>query len=56
VSQFNPFFYLIDGFRYGFFLASDAEPMLSLAVTAVFLVLLSAVALLMLQKGYKIRG
>jgi ABC-2 type transport system permease protein len=56
VSQFNPFFYLIDGFRYGFFGLSDADPMLSLTVTLVFLVLLSAVALLMLQKGYKIRG
>ena len=56
VSQFNPFFYLIDGFRYGFFLASDANPMLSLLVTLFFLVVLSAIALLMLQKGYKIRG
>lgn len=56
VSQFNPFFYLIDGFRYGFFLASDADPLLSLGVSLVFLVLLSAVALLMLQKGYKIRS
>jgi ABC-2 type transport system permease protein len=56
VSQFNPFFYLIDGFRYGFFGQSDADPMLSLTVTVVFLVALSAVALLMLQKGYKIRS
>ena len=55
VSQFNPFFYLIDGFRYGFFLASDADPMLSLAVSVVFLLGLSAMAVLMLQKGYKIR-
>jgi len=55
VSQFNPFFYLIDGFRYGFFGQSDADPMLSLGVTMVFLVGLSAVALLMLHKGYKIR-
>ena len=56
VSQFNPFFYLIDGFRYGFFGQSDADPMLSLAVTLVFWVVLSAVALLMLHKGYKIRS
>jgi ABC-2 type transport system permease protein len=55
VSQFNPFFYLIDGFRFGFFAQSDADPMLSLGVTLVFLVALSAVALLMLHKGYKIR-
>lgn len=56
VSQFNPFFYLIDGFRYGFFGQSDADPLVSLLVTLVFLVALSAVALLMLQKGYKIRS
>jgi len=56
VSQFNPFFYLIDGFRYGFFLASDADPMLSLMVSLVFLIVLSAIAVLMLQKGYKIRS
>jgi ABC-2 type transport system permease protein len=55
VSQFNPFFYLIDGFRYGFFGQSDADPVLSLGVTVVFLVALSTVALLMLHKGYKIR-
>lgn len=55
VSQFNPFFYLIDGFRFGFFGQSDADPVLSLAVTLIFLVVLSAVALLMLHKGYKIR-
>jgi len=55
VSQFNPFFYLIDGFRYGFFGQSDADPMLSLGVILAFLVVLSAVALLMLHKGYKIR-
>ncbi|HEC20062.1 MAG TPA: metal-dependent hydrolase [Gammaproteobacteria bacterium] len=56
VSQFNPFFYLIDGFRFGFFGQSDADPLLSLGVTLIFLVALSALALLMLQKGYKIRG
>lgn len=55
VSQFNPFFYLIDGFRYGFFRESDADPMLSLAVTVVFMLVLSALAMLMLHKGYKIR-
>jgi ABC-2 type transport system permease protein len=55
VSQFNPFFYLIDGFRYGFFGQSDADPILSLEVTVVFLLVLSAVAMMMLHKGYKIR-
>jgi ABC-2 type transport system permease protein len=32
VSHLNPFFYMIDGFRYGFFGVSDVSPWLSLAV------------------------
>ncbi|NOX76588.1 MAG: ABC transporter permease [Gammaproteobacteria bacterium] len=56
VSQFNPFFYLIDGFRYGFFGQADASVWLSLLVSLGFLLAISAVCLLMLQKGYKIRG
>lgn len=56
VSLFNPFFYLIDGFRYGFFGQSDTEVTTSLIVSAGFLVLISLVCLVMLQKGYKIRG
>jgi ABC-2 type transport system permease protein len=56
ISQFNPFFYLIDGFRYGFFGVSDARVDISLGVTVVFLLLISLVALVMLEKGYKIRG
>lgn len=56
ISLFNPFFYLIDGFRYGFFGVSDADVGTSLLVSAGFLVLISAVCLVMLEKGYKIRG
>ena len=36
VSHFNPFFYMIDGFRYGFFGQSDVSPWLSMAVVVVF--------------------
>ena len=32
LSHFNPFFYMIDGFRYGFFGVSDVSPLLSLTV------------------------
>jgi ABC-2 type transport system permease protein len=32
ISRFNPFFYMIDGFRHGFFGVSDVSPWLSLAV------------------------
>ncbi|MEI7536021.1 MAG: ABC transporter permease [Comamonadaceae bacterium] len=55
VSHLNPFFYMIDGFRYGFFGASDVSPWLSLSVVATALVLVSAVAVTLLRVGYKIR-
>ena len=55
VSHLNPFFYMIDGFRYGFFGASDVAPSASLAVVAVSLALLSALTLRLLRKGYKLR-
>jgi ABC-2 type transport system permease protein len=55
ISHLNPFFYMIDGFRYGFFGASDFAPAISLAVVAVSLALLSALCLRLLKDGYKIR-
>jgi ABC-2 type transport system permease protein len=55
VSHFNPFFYMIDGFRYGFFGKSDVSPWTSLAIVAVFFVALAAVAINMLRRGYKLR-
>jgi ABC-2 type transport system permease protein len=56
VSHLNPFFYMIDGFRYGFFGQSDASPWLSLSVVGVSLLLISAVAVHLLRIGFKIRG
>jgi ABC-2 type transport system permease protein len=56
LSRLNPFFYLIDGFRRGFFGASDVSPWLSLAVVATATVGVSAVALRLLASGYKIRN
>jgi ABC-2 type transport system permease protein len=55
LSRFNPFFYMIDGFRYGFFGLSDIAPSLSLAIVAAFCVALTAVTLALLQRGYKLR-
>ena len=55
VSHLNPFFYMIDGFRYGFFGVSDTSPWLSLGVVAVALVVVSLIALHLLRTGYKIR-
>ncbi|CAN1511332.1 TagG ABC-type polysaccharide/polyol phosphate export systems, permease component [Burkholderiaceae bacterium] len=56
VSHLNPFFYMIDGFRYGFFGQSDVSPWLSLGVVGVCLCGVSVVALHLLRTGYKIRG
>ena len=55
VSRFNPFFYMIDGFRYGFFGVSDVSPWTSLSIIATFLLCVSAIALWMLQTGYKLK-
>ena len=56
VSHLNPFFYMIDGFRYGFFGQSDVSPWLSLGVVGVSLFIISAVAVYLLRIGFKIRG
>ena len=56
VSHLNPFFYMIDGFRYGCFGVSDVSPWLSLGVVGVALAVVSTVAVMLLRSGYKIRG
>ena len=56
VSQFNPFFYMIDGFRYGFFGKSDVSPWLSLAIVGVVTLFSAMIALNLLERGYKLRG
>lgn len=55
VSHLNPFFYMIDGFRYGFFGVSDVSPWLSLAIVGASLLVISGVAVNLLRIGYKIR-
>ncbi|WP_326538401.1 ABC transporter permease [Pseudorhodoferax sp.] len=56
VSHLNPFFYMIDGFRRGFFGASDVSPWLSLAIVGSAFVLVSSLALALLKSGYKMRA
>jgi ABC-2 type transport system permease protein len=56
ISHFNPFFYMIDGFRYGFFGISDVSPWTSLAIVGIFFVVISVIALRLLQSGYKLRN
>ena len=55
ISHLNPFFYMIDGFRYGFFGVSDVSPWLSLTIVSVFFLVVSVLALRLLQSGYKLR-
>ena len=55
LSRFNPFFYMIDGFRFGFFGKSDVDPVLSLMIVTVFFLLLAGLAVQMLKRGYKLR-
>jgi len=55
LSHANPFFYMIDGFRYGFFGLSDVAPAASLAVVSASLVAVSFACLLLLRSGYKLR-
>jgi ABC-2 type transport system permease protein len=55
-SHLNPFFYMIDGFRYGFFGVSDASPWLSLGIVGSALAGVSLVAMHLLRTGYKIRS
>jgi len=55
VSRFNPFFYMIDGFRYGFFGQSDVDPLRSFAIVAIFFAVLASLAVGLLKSGYKLR-
>lgn len=56
MSHLNPFFYVIDGFRYGFFGVSDISPWLSLSVVLTSFFALSLATLRLLKSGYKLRG
>ena len=55
LSHANPFFYMIDGFRYGFFGLSDVPPAASLAVVSTSLVAVSLACLALLKTGYRLR-
>lgn len=55
LSHLNPFFYMIDGFRYGFFGKSDVSVWLSFGVTSLSFLCLSAFTLHLLKSGYKLR-
>lgn len=56
ISHLNPFFYMIDGFRYGFFGQSDVSPWTSLGVVSACLLVLAILTLNLLARGYKLRA
>jgi ABC-2 type transport system permease protein len=56
LSHANPFFYMIDGFRYGFFGASDVSPWLSGGIVVLSFLGVAAVCLALLKSGYKLRS
>jgi ABC-2 type transport system permease protein len=56
VSHLNPFFYMVDGFRHGFFGTSDVSPWMSLGIVGATLVVVCALCLHLLRIGYKIRS
>ena len=56
ISKFNPFFYMIDGFRYGFFGQSDISPYISMAIVLTFFIILAGLSIRLLKTGYKLRG
>jgi ABC-2 type transport system permease protein len=55
LSHANPFFYMVDGFRYGFFGAADVAPAVSLALVGASFVAVASSCLLLLKSGYKLR-
>ncbi len=55
LSHFNPVFYMIDGFRHGFFGSSDVSPWFSLAVVMSCLAVVSVISLILVSRGYKLR-
>lgn len=56
VSRWNPIFYTIDGFRYGFFGVSDVSPWYSLATIAGAFIVLCFCTLRLIANGYKLRS
>jgi ABC-2 type transport system permease protein len=56
VSHLNPFFYLVDGFRYGFFGASDISPWICLVAALIGNAICGGIAWAWLHRGYKLRN
>ncbi len=55
ISHLNPFFYMVDGFRYGFLGVSDVSPWYSLMFVFIAMLVSSGLTLILLKTGYKLR-
>ncbi len=56
IAVYNPFFYMIDGFRYGFIGHADGNVTVGLIVLAVVNLLISVLTVMMLKSGYKMKS
>jgi ABC-2 type transport system permease protein len=56
VSHFNPVFYLIDGFRYGFTGVHEVEPLLGVTVTMALNLALAYACYRLFKSGYKLKS
>jgi len=56
ISKANPFFYMIDGFRYSFIVKSDGSILVGLIYLSILSILVWFIAYLLYKKGYKIRS
>jgi ABC-2 type transport system permease protein len=56
IALFNPFFYMIDGFRYGFIGHADAQPWTGFFVLLASNAVLGALCYGMFKRGYKLRN
>jgi len=55
-SKFNPFFYMIDGFRYSFIGKADSSIFLGLIYLTILSILLWILSYVLFKKGYKIKS
>lgn len=56
ITRFNPIFYLIDGLRYSVLGVSDSSPTLGAVVALGSTLVVSAIALMMFSRGYRLKA
>ena len=56
LARYNPFFYMIDGFRSGFIGQADSDPVIGIVLLVVINVVLALLTFQMLRTGYKIKS